>query len=76
MGGRCPVLLAARGNDHALEVDYQLKLLSCFCPCVSFQSTLGLQCWRCVDAVQCILKAARSHCKVTCNELVCPQSMP
>lgn len=73
MGGRCPVLLAGSGNNHALEVDYQLKLLSCFCPCVSFQSTLGLQRWRCVDTVQCICKAARFQ--VTCSEVVCLQSM-
>ncbi|XP_050169196.1 S-adenosylmethionine mitochondrial carrier protein isoform X3 [Myiozetetes cayanensis] len=35
MGRRCPVLLAGVCNDHALEVDYQLKLLSCFCPWVA-----------------------------------------
>lgn len=35
MGGRCPVLLAAGGDDHALDL-HQLKSLSCLCPCGSF----------------------------------------
>lgn len=42
MGGRCPILLAAGGNDHALEVDQQLKSLAC----ANFQSTFGLAVWR------------------------------
>lgn len=72
MGGRCPVLLAASSNDHALEVDYQLKLLSCFCPCAGFQSTLELQRWRCVDTTVC-----PQGCQVPgyCNEALRLQSV-
>lgn len=66
------VLLAASSNDRALKVDYQLKLLSCFCPCVGFQSTLGLQRWRCVNTAEC-----PQGCQIPsyCNEALCLQSV-
>lgn len=68
---RCPVLLAASGNDHALETDHQLKLLSCLCPCVSFQTTLGLQSWRCVGTAQCFPRLpGYVHCGVSTEDTV------